>query len=338
MKKIFVTLALLCALIPTSFGQCIAPVRPLYSPCASTENPIGGLSLEPYKVWFVFETCWTDAGPKTISATLNGQTLHSVFRTIYEPGVDSITLEYFPIFPWGTHYNVNVAFAIFNPGENTAYYESSYDPMGGRVYSPPAYFNIEQSPVISGDQITVDVHAEDWNLATNMFYDCGYKKSEVEVRLVRCSDDSVIASERQPQSIDLSDHHTFVFDYSGSLVELRAEASLIHTEDSIAGEFGPSMSGVVATDQSPCFTAGDISTEIVDPATHQTVVFPNPFDDVITVNNSGRPEHLVISDMSGKTVWIGVTPSNGVVSLRDLPVGMYLCRVGNETPQRIVKH
>lgn len=320
--KIVHILTLYAILVSKGFAQDCTPIRPLYAPCSTTENPVGGLSLQPNKVWFVFETCWFDQGPKTISATLNGQVNHSVFKTVDNPGIDSISIEYFPPIPGGVYNAVNVTFAIFNPGESFAYYESSNEPMTGRAYLPPLYFEIADVQNISGQEVTVAVNADDWNITPSIFYDCGHKKTEVEVRLINCEDNSVVASQRQPQSTQTEDQHVFVFEYDGQLVYVRAEARLVHTEDSLSEPFGNSLSGLVATDQTECFVIGEINTGQTEKPVYNKQI------QNATVN---------IMDMSGRLLMVHKVASENLVLPNDLPQGTYLIQIGNNMPRLTVK-
>jgi len=64
---------------------------------------------------------------------------------------------------------------------------------------------------------------------------------------------------------------------------------------------------------------------------NNTTFYPNPFSSeiVVTLNEPSIP--VILSDITGKTVFMGY-PENHVISgLNYLPKGMYLLRIGQHT-------
>ena len=63
-------------------------------------------------------------------------------------------------------------------------------------------------------------------------------------------------------------------------------------------------------------------------ATNTSSVYPNPANDIITIENEGTIE---IIDMNGRTIKTKVTNGKEQINISDLPEGNYIIKVSNET-------
>jgi len=89
---------------------------------------------------------------------------------------------------------------------------------------------------------------------------------------------------------------------------------------------------------------GDIHTDIVDNITNNNSfnVYPNPFNNTLTIDNLDNASSIVISNVLGQTIMnVGVTNSTMTISTSDLNKGVYLITIldngNNIRTQRIVK-
>jgi hypothetical protein len=292
----------------------------------------------------LFETGWTDNTPKKIVVTMNGQFADSVARIIYEPGIDTISITLDPMIPGAVDDLSAVTITLFNTSQTYMYYTTADDqiPAYTTTYQPPAYFENSYTVNHAGGVSTVEVstHTSDWNLFTAEAYDCGAKTTYVEVSLVDCSNGSVIETVLHQELSTTPNYYNSVFEVEQSTSDsARVRVRVLHQENGLATPgFDSTIEGVAALYESDCFDVGELSTgvdQIQKPS--DMAPYPNPTEDICFISAGGKPQKVVVRNLSGQTIWTGLTSANGSVSLSDIPVGLYAVQVDTEAPRLITK-
>ncbi len=83
--------------------------------------------------------------------------------------------------------------------------------------------------------------------------------------------------------------------------------------------------------------AGNNNLAITGTAQATSSIYPNPVQDVLHITTAQEAAAYQILDLTGKVVQAGQLNYSTTLSLQDLASGMYILKIENETPTRLVK-
>lgn len=281
-------------------------------------NP-ASVSLSPNRATIRFEALWNDGNPKTVFVTPDGDLQHRSSRALTTPGVDTLTVEFFPTIQ-SAFQTVGIYLELFSGGTKIADTGDDF-PTFSVIYGPAENLEIEDFENQENGFIEASVLASDWNVHPNEFYTCRSSYTAVRTRILSCEDGSVIDSKIEEASDTTPDTYSFSLN-PGTAGCVKLESSIIHVEKNLAGF--DSLVGTVKTVATDCFHAETATLVGENKSSSFTQAYPNPFSETCHISPPGIDAEMFLYDATGQLVRSGKVNSAGTIEGKSLAPGYYL--------------